>query len=155
MEPTFKDQNPELQNLARELWLVRDHNLKFKKGDPQDGLLLFAEGTLCLLALERFLRILPGLNATERETLPKLLKKATHESQPLLRIADRDATIKRVVDLRNAMLHGNYEQAARLAGAASSADYFGTRYSSDVEWLYQFTHGVMAQIVTLTGRPIA
>ena len=42
-EQTFRDRNRALQELARELNLVRQHNLQFKEKDPQDKRLMFAE----------------------------------------------------------------------------------------------------------------
>ena len=37
---TFKDENRALQELAREWSVLRQHNLKFKEGDPQQTLLM-------------------------------------------------------------------------------------------------------------------
>src|SRR5712692_5647388 len=65
--PTFKDENRALQELARELTLLRAHNLQFKEGDPQDKILMFAEAALVCLTLEHFVRVVLGDDAAERE----------------------------------------------------------------------------------------
>jgi hypothetical protein len=57
---TFKDENRALQEMVRELLLVRDHNLQFKEGDPQRTLLMFAETGLVFMVLEHFLRVVLG-----------------------------------------------------------------------------------------------
>lgn len=74
---TFKEQNREFQELVRELFYVRKHNLAIKPGDPQDELLMFAEAALVLTAMERFLRIILRGEATDSDTLPNLLERAT------------------------------------------------------------------------------
>ncbi len=65
--PTFQDENRALQELARELTLLRAHNLQFKEGDPQDKILMFAEAALVCLTLEHFVRVVLGDDAAERE----------------------------------------------------------------------------------------
>jgi hypothetical protein len=57
----------ELQQLVRELHLLRERNLQFKVGDPQAKLLLFAEASLVLLTLERFVRAVLGSDAGDLE----------------------------------------------------------------------------------------
>jgi hypothetical protein len=52
-KPSFKDENRAMQELVRELGLIRAHNLGFKEGDPHDRLLLFAEAALTCLTMER------------------------------------------------------------------------------------------------------
>jgi hypothetical protein len=116
----------ELQELVRELQWLRTHNLQFKDGDPQQDILLFAEGAMVLLVLERFLRVILGADATERDTLISLLEKSTSERLGLLTLPHRDraTTIWQLGDVRNTLLHGNYEQAAAGARRASVAEYF-------------------------------
>ena len=119
---SFKEQNREIQELVRELGVVRDHNLQFKAGDPQDRLLLFAEAALVFLALERFARaVLRDVN--DGDTLFNLLERAV--SRKLLALSG-GTTVRSICDMRNALLHGNYEQAARKAGCSSTAAYFKT-----------------------------
>src|SRR5260370_582409 len=136
---TFKDRHRELQHLVRELTLVHNHNLTFKSAAPQDTLLMFAEGALVLITLERFLRVVLRSDVTDEDTLPNLLEKTTSARLPLLRLPapDRARAIKEIKDVRNTILHGNYEQAARQAGCASVADYFKEQFTPEVEKLYQ------------------
>ena len=70
---------------------------------------------LTCLALERFLRIILGSEATDADTLHNLLEKATCQRLNLLTLPcdDRQDGIRRIVAVRNTLLHGNYEQAAR------------------------------------------
>jgi len=151
--PSFRDRFPELQYLVRELTWVRNHNLKFKEGDPQEDILLFSEGALVLIALERFLRVILGAEAKDTDTLPNLLEKATSERLKLLVLPapDRDVAIRQLKDVRNSLLHGNYEQAA--AGANPSViEYFkSSQYIAEVEALYKLTNILFAQIDPETG----
>lgn len=75
MSPTFRERHPEIQQLVRELHLLRTHNLKFKVGDPQYGLLLFAEAALVVLVLERFVRAVLD-DAQDNDTIYSLLQRA-------------------------------------------------------------------------------
>ncbi|MBI2393241.1 MAG: hypothetical protein HYV09_26890 [Deltaproteobacteria bacterium] len=54
--------------------------------------------------------------------------------------------------MRNTILHGNYEQAARQAGCASVDAYFQTQFASEVEALYNATDSMMRQIDLETGE---
>ena len=149
----FKDQFKDFQHLARELKILREHNKSFKEGDSQDRLLLFAEGAIVLLTLERFLRILPGVEATERDTLPNLLEKATSESRNVLVLSaeNRQDAIKKITDVRNTILHGNFEQAAKQAGVKGTEEYFKTQYASEIETLYNLADSLVSQIDPATG----
>jgi HSP90 family molecular chaperone len=93
----FKDKYRDLQELIREHTLIRDHNKEIKEGESQDKLLLFSEASLILVILERFLRILPGCQATDTDTLPNLLEKATSKSRKVLqlKITEKNALIIR------------------------------------------------------------
>lgn len=165
---TFKDRYHDLQEIVRELTKIRTHNLKFKDGNPQDDLFLFAEASLCLLALERFLRILPSLAATDIDTLRTLLERATSRDAGLLNFVDitseqvvrdearRQRIIGEIADMRNTLQHGNYEQAAKQAGLGSPNQYFKTQFASEIENLYQIVDRLFAQIDPDTGarRPL-
>lgn len=149
---TFKDDHPELQHLARELTLLRDHNTGFKKGMPQDRLLLFAEAALVLLLLERFLRAILGDAVDDKQTIYNLLQKAV--KLQLIRVPwdDQDDGIGRIRDVRNSLLHGSYEKAAAQAGCSSVAAYFGGQFVAEVEALHGITQFIVAQIDPDTGR---
>lgn len=151
----FKERNPELQHLVREHQLLRNHNLTFKQGDAQDRLLLIAEGLVVLVLLERFVRIVVGTHATETDTLPKLLEKAV--SRKLLRLPfdDQQDGVRKLKNVRNTILHANFEQAARQAGCASSAEYFQTQFAGEVETLAKISNALLEQIDPSTGLPLA
>ncbi len=149
----FKDEHLELQHLVRELHVLRRHNLRFKAGDRQDDLLLFAEGAVVLIVLERFVRAVLGADANEGDTLFNLLQKAVSKKVLRLPWDDQDEGIRRLKEVRNTILHGNFEQAARQAGAASVADYFGGTFAAEIERLYQIVDFLFRQIDPETGRP--
>jgi hypothetical protein len=151
---SFKDQYRDFQELVRELMLLRTHNQSFRDNDPQARLLLFAEAAIVLMTLERFLRILPGVQATDGDTLPKLLSKATDDTRRVLELPakDRKDAIRRIKDVRNTILHGNFEQAARQANVGSVREYFKTQFASEIETLYNITDGLVSQIDPETGR---
>jgi hypothetical protein len=138
---------------VRELTIVRAHNLEFKEGDPTDKLLLFAEAALVCLALERFVRAVLGEDATEGDTIYNLLQKAV--SKNLFRVpwVDQEDGIKRIKGVRNTILHGNYEQAARDAGCSTVAEYFKTQFATEIEQMYKLTDFIVAQIDPATGKP--
>ena len=149
----FKEDHPEFQHLVRELMLLRQHNLQFKEGDPQDGLLFFAEAALVCLALERFVRAILGADAGEKDTLYNILQKGLSKGLITLPGPDQEEGIKKVSAVRNTLLHGNDEQAARDAGCASPAEYFQKQFAGEVESMFKITDGIVKQIDPDTGRP--
>jgi hypothetical protein len=146
-----------MQEIARELELLRKHNLKFKQGDSQGTLLLIAEASVVCLALERFLRIVLADKADERDTLPNLLEKATSRRLNLISLPfdNQKDGIKRVVLVRNTLLHGNYEQAAHTAGCTDVPHYFKTIFASETERMFDILNHVMKQIDSATGLPVS
>jgi hypothetical protein len=152
---TFKDQFEDFQRMALELKRLRDHNVSFNADSYE--LFFFAEGTLVLLALERFLRMILGAHASEKDTLQNLLESATSRKLDLIILPgrlNREETIRRIVRVRNALMHGNYEQAAKGVGLPSKDDYFRSgAYITDVNILYKITHRIVAQIDHGTGQP--
>lgn len=141
----------------RELMVLRDHNLSFKEGDSQQRLLLFAEAAIVIMTLERFLRIVPGVEAADTDTLFNLLQKATSESRNVLQLSakDRDDAIRRITNVRNTILHGNFEQAATQAGVSSVNAFFKTQFASEVEALFKFTDSLVRQINPETGHRVS
>lgn len=150
--PTFKDRHPELQHLVRELFVVRENNRRFKPGDAQQGLLLFAEGALVCLALERFLRAILESRPTGDATLYNLLQMALKEKLLELPWRDQDDGIQRLKEVRNTWLHGNYEKAAANAGCASTTEYFRTQFASEVEMMFKIADNLVLQINLETGK---
>lgn len=152
---TFKEHYVDFQRLALELSRLRAHNISFDADSLE--LFFFAEGALVLLALERFMRMILGSEASEKDTLPNLLEKATSTRLDLVVLPgglDRAEFIRRISGVRNTLMHGNFEQAAKQAGFSSKDEYFrsGT-YIGDVEALYKILNRIVAQVDRDTGRP--
>jgi hypothetical protein len=151
----FKDRHRELQELAREVFVLRNHNLQFKEGEPQDQLLMFAEGAMILVCMERFFRAMLGSDATNADTLHNLLEKAFSEKRyDHLEVpgGNREHLIELVTGLRNGLLHGDFEQLAQKAGCASNREYFKRDYPRDLEKLYNILNNMMGQIDIATGK---
>jgi hypothetical protein len=155
MSRSFRDRHPEVQHLVRELELVRAHNLQIKDGDAQSQLLLFAEAALVCLALERFARAVLGADATDRDTLPNLLQKAVSRKLFLVPWEDQEDGIRRIKNVRNTILHANYEQAARDAGCANAGEYFRTTFAAEVDLMHQIADHILKQVDPETGRPVS
>jgi hypothetical protein len=153
--PTFKDEHQALQELARELAVLRQHNLQFKEGDPQHKLLMFAEAAVVCMTMEHFVRIVLGGTAPADATLFNLLQMAVSRGSLKVPWDDQQDGIKRIVAVRNSLLHGNYAQAARDAGSASVAEYFRTQFAGEVETMTKVTDIMMRQIDPATGKPYA
>jgi hypothetical protein len=152
---TFKDEHRPLQELARELDLLRRHNLQFKAGDPQHHLLLMAEAALTCLTMEHFVRIVVGDKAPAGATLHNLLEVAV--ARGLLRVPwdDQQDGIRKICAVRNTLLHANYAQAAREAKCESVEAYFKGPFASEIERTFEITDYLMKQIDTETGQPRA
>jgi len=183
---SFKEQNEDLQRLVLELMLVRQRNLaealRLTKEDravteerraflikQQEDLLrelpsveghhqrlIFAEGALVLIVMERFLRLILCRTGAEHagQTLPNLLQEATGEQVGILQFQatiDRDKAIRMVTLVRNTLLHGNYEQLAAEAGCTVKV-FFKEEYLPAVEGLYQLLDFFMKQINPGTGK---
>jgi hypothetical protein len=151
--PPPKDNNRALQELVRELAVLRQHNLKFKERDPQLTLLMFAEAAVVCMTMEHFVRIVLGSSTSTEASLFNLLQMAV--SRGLLKVPwdDQQDGIRKIVDVRNSLLHGNFAQAARDAGCVSLADYFKTQFAGEVETMTNVTDFIMRQIDPATGKP--
>ena len=157
-QPSFRDQNVALRELARELNVVRTHNLSFREGDSQATLLMFAEAALVCMTFEHFVRVvvancLPG--EREGQTFHPLLTTATQNNLIRLPWEDQAEGVRRICAVRNTLLHGNFAQAAREAGCTSVQEYFGSQYAPELEGMMKILDRVMQQIDVETGRPIA
>jgi hypothetical protein len=104
------------------------------------------------LALERFIRIVLGVDATENDTLHSLLEKAIGKKLIKLPYAVQSDGIKKVTNVRNTLLHGNYEQAARGAGCSYIFEYFRKDFASEIERMFEVLEYVMKQIDQKTGK---
>jgi len=151
--PAFKDENRALQELVRELILVRSHNLTFKDGEPLHDVLLFAEAGLVCMTFEHFIRVVVGDAGPPGATLFNLLEIAVSKGLIRLPWDDQQDGIKKVCAVRNSILHGNYAQAARETGRASVAEYFKTQFASEIETMFKVVDDLMKQIDVNTGNP--
>jgi hypothetical protein len=152
MVATFKDRHPEVQHLVRELELLRGHNMTFKAGDPQERLLMFAEASLVCLTLERFLRAILG-DARSSDTMHNLLQRAIKRKLVRLPHDDQAACIRQVCDVRNTILHGDYEKAAQQSGRPTIEAYFQEQFAPEIEGMYEITQYIVRQIDLSTGQP--
>jgi hypothetical protein len=150
---TFRDENRPLQELARELNLLRQHNMTFRDGDPQHKILLMAEAALTCLTMEHFVRVVVGDAAPPGTTLYNLLEIAVARNLLRLPWDDQQDGIRKICAVRNTLLHANYAQAAREAKRASVSDYFKSVFASEIEGMFKITDHIMKQIDTATGKP--
>jgi hypothetical protein len=139
----FREQHLEFQYFSQELMLIHGHNEAVLKGHESRPPRVFAELALASLALERFLRIIPGANPSDRETLNGLLERLSGRRVGIIRIADREQAIARVNKARRDFVHGRFEgtDATRLAGLAQG--------------LVRFTDLIVAQIDAKLGTPVS
>jgi hypothetical protein len=149
---SFKEENRALQELVRELGVLRSHNLRFGPYDPQGTLLLFAESALVNIILEHFVRSVVGSDAPDDAALFNLLQISISKKLLLLPCDDQQKGIDEICDFRNATLHGNYAQAALDAGSASVREYFRTKFALATERMTLVLDSLMKQINPETGK---
>ena len=154
---SFKDDHRAFQELVRELRLVREHNRAQTLVTSQARLLLFAEAALVLVVLERFLRMILEPDAKDTDTLFNLLQMATSPKRNLLEWPAGASTdpVRIVTNVRNTIMHGNYEQAAREAKCRDVPEYFRTQFVAEIERLYELTNFFVRQIDGETGERYA
>lgn len=151
--PTFFEEHREMQELAREWNIVRQHNLQCAEQGTLGNLLFLAEGLLVLTSFERFFRIIVP-NARDNETLYNLMQRANRLRLVTMPHDSQQEAIRIIGSLRNQLVHANYEQAAREAGYSTIREYFGSsQYAGTVERLTLLLDNIMAQIDPCTGRP--
>jgi len=152
---SFKEKYVDFQIMVRELRKLREHNTLFKPGDPQDQMLLFAEAALTLMTLERFFRILPPLQPTEKLTLFPLLEKALSPSNKLFPFTadNHQEFCRKISAVRNVIVHGNFEQAAREKGRTNKEEYFREDFAGQIETIFVFLEMCASVIDPETGYP--
>ncbi len=132
-----------------DLAALRDHNLRFGPDDSQDYLLLQTEGALSMVLVEamarKALRLLPESDGPEK--FRDVVEQAVFGAPKRLTIflEDELSAIDRMCRIRNTILHGNYEQAAREAGCQDVPHYFKTAFTPDVEWMFQIYRSFLRQ----------
>ena len=151
--PTFMEQHREMQELAREWNIVRQHNLRCAAENTLGNLLLMAEGLLVITSFERFFRIIVP-NAQDHDTLYNLMQRAVALGLVTMPHDSPQEAIRQITSVRNQILHANYEQAARESGQTSVVEYFGSsKYPGTVEGLTRILNNIIAQIDPATGLP--
>lgn len=146
---SFKEKYLDLQHIAREVLILHRRNQSLGPFAVQDGF-LFAQGTLTLLALERFLRAILQ-DASDGDKFRSLLTRAFDSGLLEPPFEDRTIAIQRICDFRNALAHGNFGQAARAAGARSVREYLDTRFAAEARHMLEVVDKLMAQIDPATG----
>jgi hypothetical protein len=151
--PSFKDRYRDVQELVREMIYLNTWNKRFKDGDPQDEMLLFAEAGVVLMTLERFVRIVVGVTPDDRRTLQTLLEQAVARGLLKLPWDDQQDGIRKVCAIRNTILHGNFEQAAAGANQPDVRAFFKTQFAGEVETMMTIVDYLMKQIDPISGPP--
>jgi hypothetical protein len=145
-----------MQELVREFDIIHKHNLKYTNSNSQNVFLFFSEATMACVLLERFLRILPEIQATESDTLSNLLDKAFSDKRDVLFLLpqiNKEEFKKLIRGLRNGIVHGNFEQLAKDANSASIEDYFGSgKFTKNIELLVKIIEYIIRQIDPETGK---
>jgi hypothetical protein len=150
---SFREQHPDFEELLCEIDCVRAHNFEIERGASRLHPLRVAEGAVIVLALERFLRIVLADRATGSDTLHNLLEKAASGERPM--ILRDEVMIKLLTAVRNATMHGNFEQGAanykhkfpeRTAMPERTVtDYLRTSFGNDAAVIYGY-------LLTLVGK---
>ena len=141
-----------IRDLGLELLQIRAHNESVKQGTGEDKPLIFAEAALVMMTLERFLRTLPGVNATDGHKLLNLLNSAVGKGLLTIPGGDVEGTIKLINRIRNATLHGNFEQSARDCEMTVQA-YLTHVFPKEVLVLNRIMNNLLNQIEPETGQP--
>lgn len=115
----------------------------------------YSQASLVCTFLERFLRILPAVGATNSDKLSNLLDKAfSHDRKALylpsqINVEDFKKSIR---DLRNGILHGNYEQLVQRSGAHDVQDYWKNHFPEDLLLILTSLQYFLLQIDSNTGK---
>lgn len=153
MTKTFREENRDFGELARELTLIEKHNLRFANDLPQDQLLLFAEAALVCIALERFLRMILGSTARDSDTMEVLLNKAISEKLIVISAENPESAPRNIAKIRDTLLHGNYLQASRQLKLKSVEEYFRGPFIKEIHELHLLLDDLCNQIDPETGKP--
>lgn len=137
---TPNDLTPDAPRLVltplKELVSLNQHNKTYEPGDPQDGLMMFAEGALCMVLVEAAARRWVGDGVLAADARFREVLKSAAESGLRIPFDDPEDGIERLAAVRNTLVHGNFEQAARQAGGRDVPRYFGEQYAAEIERMY-------------------
>jgi hypothetical protein len=151
VQRTFIDDHPEMQHLVRELMMLRKHN---QRSDvTQNELLLYAEGAVAYVALERLLRILPAVKGSKGDTLTHLLRKAHDNGVIVIRTTNLQKAVNKIAKVRDTTLHANYEQAAAQAGM-DVPNYFKTQYTPEIDRIGGLFLGLLENVHHISGSMV-
>jgi hypothetical protein len=153
MAQSFREQFQDFGELAREFILLKSHNLKYANDLPQNKLLLFSEASLVCVALERFFRMILGDSARDSHTLAMLIQNAVRQKLVVLPFDDPATAVTSIAKVRNTLLHGNFEQAAKQLNLKSKEEYFRGPFIKEVEQLGVLLDDLCKQINPDTGQP--
>lgn len=135
-----------------ELVTLNAHNKTYKPGDPQDGLLMFAEGALCMTLVEAAARQWVGEGVLAEDARFRDVLTAAAESGLRIPFDDPADGIEKITSVRNTLVHANFEQAARQAGGRDVARYFGEQYAGEIERMYQVCLDFLTQVRERDGE---
>lgn len=144
---SFKDQHPEFQHLARELTLLAAYNRAVLDGRRDGSLRLHSFLALSFVALERFLRIVLGVRAGAKATLPNLLQQVSGRNG-WIEIPDRDRVIHLINEGRRATMHGNL-------GLLNESEHVLSELLAFSFDLFGFIDGLVATVDPRDGNPKA
>jgi hypothetical protein len=158
---TFKDKYKDIQYLIRDMQLLRKYNDLQATNKTLNNCLLFAEATTTILAFERFLRILPAMNARHTETLSNFMDRALAKKKPLFKTPILNIPNKRIIsvvrEIRNGVMHGNFDQLAihYAHKIRNREEYFSMGcFTQDIQIIYDVFNSFINQVDARTGKII-
>lgn len=160
---SFKERYVDFQHMVQELLNIRNNNLsntldlvdiKIIPPNLKDPPILFSEVSLIFASLERFLRMVLNDKANEKDTLYNLLEKAISMNFIHLIWENQNDGIRWICNVRNAFLHGNFEQLAQNSGHFVILDYFQKTFARQIEIMYHIVDDIIGQIDLETGKPL-
>ena len=107
-----------------------------------------AQAALTLILLERSLRVAVGVRA-EGKTLRTLLLQATDSRSGFLQFQGSNTALFSLSDFRNVILHGDFEEGARLSGSASVEVYVQERLPALLNEMHVTARGLLDQLNAL------
>jgi hypothetical protein len=140
---SFRDQHLELQYLIQDCRTLRLFNNAQAAAGTNKNCMLFAEAAVLCVALERFLRIIPVMLATDSDTIYNLLDRALTKNNPIFKPihTDHNNLVRVINDIRNGIMHGNFEKLAKFyidkKLIQNTDDYFYKAYfTQDIQIIY-------------------